>query len=75
MVDLDKNVQFVKGVGSNRVKLLNKLGIFTLRDLITYYPRNYEDRGKAKKLYECLNGEEATIEAVVMRSNGRNQVF
>lgn len=46
MIDLDKDVKYIKGVGPTRVLLLNKLGIFTLKDLITYYPRTYEDRSK-----------------------------
>ena len=29
MLDLKKDVKYVKGVGPNRVQLLNKLGIFT----------------------------------------------
>ena len=64
MVDLKKDVQYIKGVGPNRAELLNKLGIFTLQDLITYYPRNYEDRSKPKTLFECVDGEEALIEVV-----------
>ena len=63
-MDLNKDVKYVKGVGPNRVLLLNKLGIFTLNDLITYYPRAYEDRSKAKNIAECANGEEVLIEAV-----------
>ena len=59
MIDLNKDVKYIKGVGPNRVKLLNKLGIFTLGDLITYFPRDYEDRSKPKELYECFDGEEA----------------
>ena len=47
-MDLNKDVKFIKGVGPNRVKLLNKIGIYTLKDLITYYPRTYEDRSKPK---------------------------
>jgi len=64
MIDLLKDVKFIKGVGPERVKSLNKLGIFTLEDLITYYPRTYEDRSKAKKISELINGEEALIEAI-----------
>ena len=63
MIDLEKDVKYIKGVGPNRVKLLNKLGVFTLKDLITYYPRTYEDRSKPKNIIECINGEEALIEA------------
>jgi len=43
MQDLTQNIQYIKGVGPNRSALLNKLGIFTLEDLITYYPRDYEE--------------------------------
>ena len=66
MLDLKQNIQFIKGVGPNRATLLNKLGIFTLEDLITYYPRNYEDRGKIKKIAELQDGEEALIEVLAV---------
>ena len=62
-MDLKKEVQYIKGVGPNRVKLLNKLGIFNLEDLITYYPREYEDRSKPKMISELVNGEEVLISA------------
>ena len=66
MLDLDKSVQYVKNVGPTRVKLLNKLHIYTLQDLISYFPRNYEDRGVAKKLADCQDGEEALIKATAI---------
>ena len=43
---------------------MNKLNIYTLKDLIEYYPRDYEDRSKPKNLYECIDGEEVLIEAM-----------
>lgn len=61
---LEDNVQFVKGVGEARAKLLNRLGIFNLKDLITYYPRNHEDRSISKKICEVTDGEEVLIEAM-----------
>ena len=64
MLDLNKDVKYVKTVGPSRVKLLNKLKIYTLKDLIEYYPRDYEDRSKPKNLYECTDGEEVLIEAI-----------
>ena len=64
MLDLNKDVKYVKTVGPNRVKLLNKLNIYTLKDLITYFPRDYEDRSKPKNLYECTDGEEVLLEAM-----------
>ena len=66
MLDLNKNIQYIKGVGPARVKLLNKLGIYTLNDIINYYPRTYEDRSKTKKLNDVYDGEEILIIAKVM---------
>ena len=66
MVDLNKPVQYIKNVGPTRVKLLNKLNINTLQDLISYFPRNYEDRGVAKRLSDCADGEEALIKGVAI---------
>ena len=66
MIELQKSVQYIKNVGPSRVKLLNKLNIHTLEDLISYFPRNYEDRGIAKKISDCKDGEEALIKAVAI---------
>lgn len=63
-MELNQDVQYIKGVGPTKVKLLNNLGIYTLEDLITYYPRDYEDRGKPRKIEDLQDGEEALIKAV-----------
>ena len=64
-VDLNKDIKYIKGVGPNRAVLLNKLGIFTLGDLITYYPRDYDDRSKPKKICDVSNGEEVLVQGIV----------
>ena len=64
MIDLKQDVQYVKGVGPNNVALLQKLSIHTLEDLITFFPRNYEDRSKPKKINELVDGEEALIDVI-----------
>lgn len=40
---LDRDVRFLRGVGPERVALLNKLGIFTLEDLLWNLPREILD--------------------------------
>ncbi len=67
MVDLNKNVQYIKGVGPNRVTLLKKLEIETLGDLITFFPREYEDRSKPKLISDLVDGEEALISCYPVR--------
>ena len=66
MLDLTKDVKYVKGVGPNRVKLLNKIGIYNLGDLITYYPRDYEDRSKPRMIQNLVDGEDSLIKAVAV---------
>ena len=66
MVDLKQNIQYIKGVGPSRAQLLNYLGIYTLEDLITYYPRAYEDRRIVKTIEEMVDGEEGLIDVVAV---------
>ncbi len=54
---LDENVQYLKGVGPTRVKHFEKLGIKTVYDLLTYFPREYEDRNNIKKIQDFIIGE------------------
>lgn len=49
---LDINIQYLKGVGPGRAAKLNKLNIFTVEDLINYFPVKYEDRRTVKKINE-----------------------
>lgn len=57
------NITSVAGIGESRAKDLAKLGIFTVEDLLTYYPRAYEDRTKIKKIAELEEGEQVCVEA------------
>ncbi len=66
MLDLKKDIQYVKGVGPAKSAVLRNIGINTLEDLITYFPRTYEDRGNPKKIIELVDGEEALIYAYPM---------
>ena len=42
---LERDILTLKGVGKSRAEQLNKLGIYTIRDLVYYFPRAYEMRG------------------------------
>lgn len=66
MLDLNKNVQFVKGVGEIRARQLAKMGIANVNDLITYYPRVYEDRTNLKEIKDFVLGEYVLFKATVM---------
>ncbi|MBI3584705.1 MAG: ATP-dependent DNA helicase RecG [Nitrospinae bacterium] len=46
------SIQFVKGVGEKRAKLLSKLNIQTIEDALYFIPMRYEDRSRMKKISE-----------------------
>ena len=41
-MELKSKISTLKGVGEKTEKLLNRLGIYTIGDLLEYYPRNYD---------------------------------
>ncbi|MBQ6568797.1 MAG: ATP-dependent DNA helicase RecG [Clostridia bacterium] len=61
------SVRYLKGVGERRAALLEKLKIYTVGDLINYYPRDYSDRSSPKMLSEVSDGEVCAVIATVTR--------
>lgn len=66
MLNLDSNIQFIKGVGEKRAKLFNSLGIFCVDSLIHFYPRKYEDWSASKSLEAVKSGETVSIKATLI---------
>jgi ATP-dependent DNA helicase RecG len=65
MKSLQDSVQFAKGVGPQRLKLLERLGIRTIHDLLYFLPRDYEDRSHITPIARLRVGERATVRARV----------
>ena len=55
------------GIGAQRGKALEKLGLVTVGDLLAYCPRDYEDRTKKVKIEDILADEAVCVEAMVAR--------
>lgn len=49
---IDTDIKKLYGVGEARAKAYSALGISTVSDLISHYPRGYEDRGDIKLIAE-----------------------
>ena len=65
MAELSTNVRYIKGIGEARAKALEKLGITTLRDLIGYFPRTYEDRTLTRPIRDLTEGENVCVRAMI----------
>ncbi|MDP8230487.1 MAG: ATP-dependent DNA helicase RecG [Candidatus Gorgyraea atricola] len=71
MKDLSISARYVKGVGPSKLKLLNRLDIETIEELIYCLPRRYEDRSKIKKVSETKSGRFETIKVKVLAFGDR----
>ncbi|MBI4465318.1 MAG: ATP-dependent DNA helicase RecG [Acidobacteria bacterium] len=61
-------VQFLKGVGEQRARILENKGIFTVEDLLYYVPFRYEDRTRLRGPDEVRPGEVVTVIAQVLEA-------
>jgi len=66
MKDLSISARFVKGVGPSKLKVLNRLRIETVEDLLYCIPRRYEDRSKIKKVSDVRPRNFETIKVKVL---------
>ena len=65
MLNLNSDVRYLKGIGEKKAQALNKLGVFSLYDLLSFFPRKYEDRSEYKPIAICQNGENVCVRAFV----------
>lgn len=65
MSALKESIQLIKGVGPKRLKCLERIGIYTVEDLLYAFPRGYEDRRKIKKIIEIQDGDQAVLKVSV----------
>lgn len=59
--ELTDSVMYVKGVGPRKAALLAKLNIVTKYDLLTHYPRTYENHSSLTKIVDITEGETTAI--------------
>jgi len=62
------SIQYLKGVGEKRAKAFEKLGIRTFRDMISYFPRAYEDRRANFTIAEAPLDTQVCVKAMVAGS-------
>ncbi len=63
-MDLETKMQDFPGIGEARGKKLEKLGVFTVEDLLNAYPRGYEDRRQIYSIGEAPLGERICLSAI-----------
>ena len=61
----------LNGVGDKKAEGLATLGVTSMLDLLTYYPRRYVDRTNEARIRDLVVGEEAMVLVTVVRTSSR----
>ena len=62
---LKSDIMYLKGVGPKLGYLLNKLGIYTVSDLLYYFPRKHVDYSKRTRIRDLKVGDTTTIFGII----------
>ena len=64
-INLHTEIQYLKGVGPKRGKVLKSFGINTVKDLIRNFPRKYLDRTNIKPINQVRINEKVVVIGVI----------
>lgn len=65
---MNNDLKLIKGVGVQREKQFNRLGIKNISQLLEYFPRAYEDRSKICKVRDLKVGEQVSLVVTVVNT-------
>ena len=58
-------IEQLSGIGSKRAELFHKLGVYSVGELLNYYPRDYEDWSDITEIKDVKDSSAVCIRAVV----------
>ena len=67
MATINDSVQYLKGVGPAFAKKFEKLGIYTIRDLLLCYPRKYIDYTQPYTVVSAPYDTDCCVRATVLQ--------
>lgn len=62
-------ITYIKGIGEARYAAFSRLGVETAGDLLAFYPRAYEERGRVIPVARALDGEICSVEITVRETS------
>ncbi|MFA9422546.1 MAG: OB-fold nucleic acid binding domain-containing protein, partial [Sedimentibacter sp.] len=71
---LEVNVQFLKGIGPSKAVKLKKLNIFTVEDLLNYFPIKYEDRRTVENINDIENNNKCLLKVKLFEKPKKTKV-
>ncbi len=68
---LDAKLTVLQGIGPKNAEALARLGLYTLGDMLYYYPRRYDDYSQLKPIKDLRYGEQVTVIGTVQSVHSR----
>ncbi len=68
---LEASVTRLQSVGPAHARRLQKLGIYTISDLLYHFPRRYDDYSQLKTINQLVYGEEVTLLVTICEAHTR----
>lgn len=81
MITQKTDIRYLKGIGEKRAELFNKLGVFSVGDILRYLPRGYEDRTDIRNICDTQEGDMVCIRGTLtggvrsFRARNRSRVI
>ena len=67
-MNLDSSIRELKGIGSKTEELFQNLGVYTIRDILLHFPREYHRYEQPKKIAELRDGEAAAVQCRILKT-------
>ena len=66
ITDLHTEITTIKGIGKSIAAVLHKVGIYSLQDLLFYFPRAYSDRSRLLTLVDAVKEGFGTVKVKIV---------
>jgi ATP-dependent DNA helicase RecG len=68
-LELDRSLRDIPSIGIRKADILSKLGLFTVKDVLYYYPRDHIDYAKQVNIIELEPGATVTLVGIIHKFN------
>jgi ATP-dependent DNA helicase RecG len=68
-MNIYNNIDYISGIGRNRAALYAKADIYTVGDLLSFYPKQYINLNARVKIADCVNDENVCIKATLIKKH------
>ncbi len=68
-LELDLYLKDIPQIGTRKAEILSRLGLWTVKDVLYYYPRDYIDYAKQANIIELETGATVTLVGIIRKFN------